>query len=309
MSRISRIATDVKYSLVQFLRNKQSVFFAIVFPVIFLIVLGYLLGGQAGPQTLYYVDSDGSQASKAFIGSLGYAGSIELEDGSGMDLSGALRDGKISAYIEIPPGFGESVVDSASGAGLKMYYDKSGASSSAIISVVRQAVDEFNMAGTKGPVTLDSQDVATESISYVDFLLPGILGMCIMFSALNETIGVIVKYRANGVFNMLSVTPMSTIEWNLSRIISGTLIVLFSVAVALGVAWLAFGVVPAVNILSVLLVLAGSVMFVGMGMIVAYLVEDVGSPNAVSLIITLPLMMVSGSLFPIDQLPYLVRFF
>jgi ABC-2 type transport system permease protein len=311
MSRISRIATDVKYSLVQFLRNKQSVFFAIVFPVIFLVVLGYLLGGQSGPATLYYVDGDGSQASRAFIGSLSYADSLDLKDGSGMDLPGALRDGKISAYIEIPPGFRESVSDNASGIGLKIYFDKSRASYPAIVSAVQQAVDKFNMdmAGTKGPVTLSSQDVATSSMNYIDFLLPGILGMCIMFSALNETIGIIVKYRANGVFNMLSVTPMSTIEWNLARIISGTLIVLVSVAFALGVAWLAFGVVPAMNILSVLLVLAGSVMFVGMGMIVAYLVEDVGSPNAVSLIITLPLMMVSGSLFPIDQLPYVIRFF
>jgi ABC-2 type transport system permease protein len=102
---------------------------------------------------------------------------------------------------------------------------------------------------------------------------------------------------------------MSTIEWNLARIISGTVIVLLSVAVALGVAWLAFGVLPGINILSVLLVLAGSVMFIGLGMIIAYVVEDVRSPNVVSLIITLPLMMVSGSLFPADRLPYLIRFF
>jgi len=309
MSRISRMATDIKYSLIQFLRNKQSVFFAIVFPVIFLIVLGYLLGGQSGPQTLYYADGDGSQASRAFITSLGSAGGFELRDGSGMDLAGELKDGKIPAYIEMPEGFGDSVADNSSGAGLKLYYDESKPSSTAIVSAVRQAVDEFNLAGMKGPVTLSVRDVATSGVNYVDFLLPGILGMCIMFSALNETIGVIVKYRANGVFNMLSVTPMSTIEWNLARIISGTLIVLVSVAVALGIAWLAFGVVPGINVLSVLLVLAGSVMFVGLGMIVAYVVEDVGSPNAVSLMITLPLMMVSGSLFPVDQLPHLLRFF
>ncbi len=198
MSRTTRMATDIKYSLVQFLRSRQSVFFSLAFPAIFLVILGYLLGGDT-------------------------------------------------------------------------------------------AVD-------------------TEGVGYIGYLLSGILGMCIMFSALNETIGVIVKYRANGVFNMLSVTPMSTIEWNLARIISGTLIVLLSVATALFVAWLAFGVVPGINVFSVLLILAGSVMFVGLGMIVAYVMEDVGSPNAVSLIITLPLMIVSGSLFPTDQLPYLVRF-
>ncbi len=192
------MATDIKYSLVQFLRNRQSVFFSLVFPAIFLVILGYLLGG-------------------------------DVAEGSG--------------------------------------------------------------------------------VSYMGYLLSGILGMCIMFSALNETMGTISKYRANGVFNMLSVTPMSTIEWNLARIISGTLIVLLSVAVALAAAWLAFGVLPAINVFSVLLVIAGAFMFIGLGMIIAYVFEDVRSPNMVALMITLPLMMVSGSLFPVSELPFLVQFF
>ena len=148
-----------------------------------------------------------------------------------------------------------------------------------------------------------------DDVSYMGCLLSGILGMCIMFSALNETMGTISKYRANGVFNMLSVTPMSTIEWNLSRIISGTIIVLLSVTVALAAARLAFGVLPAINVLSVLLVIVGSFMFIGLGMIIAYVFDDVRSPNMVSLMITLPLMMVSGSLFPVSELPFLVQFF
>jgi ABC-2 type transport system permease protein len=194
------MATDIKYSLVQFARSRQSVFFTLAFPAIFLVILGYLLGGDTAPS--------------------GVAG-----------------------------------------------------------------------------------------VSYIGYILSGILGMCIMFSALNETIGTISKYRANGVFNMLSVTPMSTIEWNMARIISGTLIVLLSIAVALAAAWVAFGVMPAINILSLLLMITGSFMFIGLGMIIAYVFEDVRSPNMVSLMITLPLMMVSGSLFPISQLPFLVQFF
>jgi ABC-2 type transport system permease protein len=200
MSRTTRIATDIKYSLVQFARNRQSVFFTLAFPAIFLVVLGYLLGGDEAPS--------------------GVAG-----------------------------------------------------------------------------------------VSYIGYLLSGTLGICIMFSALNETIGTITKYRANGVFNMLSVTPMSTIEWNLARIISGTIIVLLSIAVALAAAWVAFGVLPAINVLSVLLIVTGSFMFLGLGMIIAYVLEDIRSPNMVSLMITLPLMMVSGSLFPVSELPFLVQFF
>ena len=307
MSHISRILTDVKYSLIQFMRNRQSVFFAFVFPVIFLVVLGFLLGGQSGPQALYYTDGDGSQASMAFIASLNSSTGLSLVDGSGMDLAQKLKSGEISAYVEIPKGFGTNV----SGAGINVYYDKYKSTSPAIVSAVQQAVDEFNMgeAGTRELVTLSSRDVTTSSINYIDFLLPGILGLCIMFSALNEAIGVVSKYKANGIFSKLSMTPMSTIEWNVSRIISGTIIVILSVLVSLIVAWLAFGVLPGINIFSVLLVISGSVMFSGLGMIVAYLIDETLSPTAVSLTISLPLMLVSGSLFPTDELPFVLGFF
>lgn len=305
MSHISRILTDVKYSLIQFIRNRQSVFFAFVFPVIFLVVLGFLLGGQSGPQALYYADASGSQASIAFLGSLNST-SLDLINGSGMDLAEMLKEGQITAYMEIPQGFGDQ-----SGTGIKMYYDRYKSASPAMVSAVQQSVDEFNMgeAGTSEVVTLNTQDVATTSINYIDFLLPGILGMCIMFSALNEAIGVVSKYKANGIFSKLSMTPMSTIEWNVSRIISGTIVVILSVLVSLIAAWLAFGVLPGINVLSVLLVISGSVMFSGLGMIIAYLIDETLSPTAVSLTISLPLMLVSGSLFPTDQLPFVLGFF
>lgn len=314
MSRFTRIATDIKYSLVQFLRNRQSVFFAFVFPVIFLVVLGFLLGGQQGLETLYYLDNDRSQASDAFNAALNSTSGIVLLDGSGMSLAQMLEDGKISAYLEIPEGFANNTQANTSGNAsgvVKIYYDRYKATSPAIISAVQLAIDQYIMdrTGTRQVVTLSEEDVATQGSSNIGFLLPGILGLCIMFSAMNEAIGVVSKYKANGIFNKLSITPMSTFEWNVSRIISGTIIVMLSVLVSLAVAWLAFGILPGINVLSVLLILTGSVMFSGLGMIVAYIVDDTLSPTAVSLTISLPLMLVSGSLFPVDRLPFAMGFF
>ena len=88
---MSRITTDIKYSLIQFFRNRQSVFFAFIFPIMFLALAWFLFGGQSGPQTLYYVDGDGSQASMAFIGSLNSTrpeSYQRLRDGPGADAEG-----------------------------------------------------------------------------------------------------------------------------------------------------------------------------------------------------------------------------
>jgi ABC-2 type transport system permease protein len=189
----ARLLTDMRYSLLLFLRNRQSMFFSFVFPVLFMVALGYLLGGQA----------DRGQ---------------------------------------------------------------------------------------------------------VDFLLPGIIGMSIMFSAINGTTGSIVKYRANGVFRKISTTPLTGFELNASRIFAGTTVVLLSSAVSVLMAWLMFETTPEINTVSVLVLAAGSVTFVSMGMVAAYLIEDTDSVNVIAYVIIIPLILLSGSLFPTERLPGLLQF-
>jgi ABC-2 type transport system permease protein len=310
---MSRIITDIRYSLLQFFRNKQSVFFAFIFPIMFLVLAWFLFGGQSGSQALYYADGDSSQASVAFLASLNSTAGVHPVNGSGMDLAKMLKDGQITAYVEIPKGFGKSVEaanssGNSSGAGIMMYYDRSRSASSGIISAARHAVNEINMVygGTGEGIILSPIGVATSGTSYAEFLLPGILGIAIMGSAVDTTVSFIAKLRSSGVFRKLAITPMKRFEWNASRVVTGTIISMLSVLVSVIVAWLVFGVVPGISLAAVLLLLAGSVMFVGLGMIIAYIVKGEGSANA-ALTITLPLIFISGSIIPADQMPWFLK--
>jgi ABC-2 type transport system permease protein len=193
---LHRLATDIRFSLLMYARSRQSMFFSFVFPVLFLVVVWFLLGDQSS------------------------------------------RAGK----------------------------------------------------------------------DQVEYLLPGIISTCILFSAINSTVGSIVKYRANGTFRKLSTTPLSSYELNASRVISGMVVVLLSSAVSLLVTWLEFGVSPDINALSILMVITGSVTFVGLGMIMAYLIEDTDMVNTITYVVILPLIVLSGSLFPVQRLPQLLQF-
>ncbi|HUL62462.1 MAG TPA: ABC transporter permease [Methanocella sp.] len=189
----ARLFTDVRYGLLLFFRNRQAMFFAFVFPALFLLAVGYLLGGE----------SDRSR---------------------------------------------------------------------------------------------------------IDYLLPGIIGMCILFSAISGTTGAMVKYRANGVYRKLATTPLTGFERNVSQMASGLVVVGLSAAVSLLMAWLVFGAAPDINPVSVLVVIAGAVTFVCLGMVVAYLVDDADSLNAITYVVIIPLVLLSGSLFPVERLPHLLRF-
>jgi len=132
--------------------------------------------------------------------------------------------------------------------------------------------------------------------------------MCILFSAVNETMGTIVRYRAAGLLQKLAVSPLSSIEWNLSRVITGTILVILSVTAVLMAAILIFGIKPDLNVISVSLIIAGSFISIGLGMVMAYLIEDVDSVNSAAFTLVIPLMIISGSLFPVERLPYYLQF-
>ncbi len=142
----------------------------------------------------------------------------------------------------------------------------------------------------------------------IRYLLPGIIGMSVMFSAISGTTGTMVKYRANGVFRKIATTPLTGFELNASRTATGMLIVLLSAMITLLMTWLVFGVTPAVSIISVLVLVVGSITFVCLGMVIAYLLEDTDSVNAVTYVVVIPLILLSGSLFPVERLPDFLQF-
>jgi ABC-2 type transport system permease protein len=144
-------------------------------------------------------------------------------------------------------------------------------------------------------------------ISYLGYLMPGILGIAVMGSTIDLTVGVIAGYRAAGLLKKIATTPVSGVEWNLSRAITGLAVALLSVTASLLAAWLMFGYVPALNAIVIAMFVAGSIMSTGIGMLIVYLVRDREAANMASFTLTFPMILISGSIFPTEQLPDLLK--
>jgi ABC-2 type transport system permease protein len=303
---MSRIVSEVKYSLLAFFRNKGNLFWTFGFPIVMFLLMGFMYSMQSGPMTLYYADNDNSQASASFLNALNATGAVALSQDTSANLAQSLKDGRIGAYIEIPAGFGNDMSDQAQ---LKLYYDPTQQSAMALISIVQQVADAFNlkMAGAQERIAVVQQTVATTAVKPLDFVLPGIIGMALMMSSISSTVSVNVKNRARGVFRKLATTPMSRLEWNISKIISQTIIALLSVVVSLAFAWAIFGLHPNIDILTVVFILVGSLTFVGLGMIFAAVLKSEESAGTVSSMIMMPLMFLSGTFFSIDLMPSFLK--
>ncbi len=303
---MSKMLTEIKYSLLMFFRNKGNLFWTFGFPIVMLLLMGFMYSVQSGPLTLNYADNDHTQMSNEFIAALNATGAVQLQEGNERGSGCRLKDGKISGYLDIPVGFEK---DSGSAANIKLYYDKSQQTSMVLITIVQRVADAFNMklAGAQERITLDPKDVATTAMKPLDFVFPGIIGMSMMMSAITSTVGVNVKNRARGIFRKLATTPMSRLEWNTSKIISQTIITLLSVAISLAVAYAIFGIHVNIDIITVALVLTGTITFVGLGMIFAAILKSEESASSASTMIIFPLMFLSGTFFSIDLMPSFLK--
>ena len=299
---MSKIMAETKYSLLMFFRNKSNLFWTFGFPVVMLLLMGFMYSLQSGPLTLNYADNDHSPASAAFINAINATGAVSLQEGSAADYAQELKDGRIAAYLEIPEGFGNST---GTGASVMLYYDQSQQSSLVLTTIVRQATDALNleMAGAQQKIALEPQSVATSAMKPLDFALPGIIGMCMMMSAIMRTVGLNANCRARGIFRKLATTPLTRLEWNASKIISQAIVTLISVAISLALAYAVFGVHADINLLVIGLILVGTLTFVGLGMVFAGILKSEETASTASTMIIFPLMFLSGTFFSVDLMP------
>lgn len=149
---------------------------------------------------------------------------------------------------------------------------------------------------------------AASGMNYFDFLLPGILAIFITMTGAQMAAGTIVNYRKSGVFRKLATTPISNMEWIAARIIMWTILVLLSLAVAIFAAWLVIGIHPNINLITLLLMVAGTALFVGFGILVANFVKDEGAAFTVTMGTAFLLTLVSGTFIPVETMPWFLQY-
>lgn len=147
-----------------------------------------------------------------------------------------------------------------------------------------------------------------EGLRYIDWLLPGILGMNIMFSCLFGVGYVIVRYRKNGYLKRLSATPVTPLDFVLAQIVSRLLlIIVITVAVFLGTnAIFHFPMLGSYLDLFVLTVL-GCTAMVSIGLLVAARITSEELAGGVLNFVAWPMMLLCEVWFSLDGAPEWVR--
>jgi ABC-2 type transport system permease protein len=286
-------------------RNTSFWLSSILMAVISMAVFGWVFNPSAQEAfEMSIVDEDRSQSSSALVQAFDGLDNVELSKGDRDRELDALEEGDRSAVVIVPAGFDDGL--GRGQASVLAYYDNSdpvriGYVTNTVSSIVRGYSDK--VSGGSEAVTLDQQAVSTKSISYIDFLTPGMVGMTIMW--VNLGVGfLLVTWREQGILRRLGVTPLTPGALILTQASSFALISLTQTAIILTMGTLVFNVEITGSYLWLALTVAlGLAAFLSIGYLIGSLLRSVTSVNAAVNAIAFPMIFLGRSYFPIDPPP------
>jgi len=147
-----------------------------------------------------------------------------------------------------------------------------------------------------------------EPVRYVDWVLPGILGMNMMFSSLFGVGYVVVRYRKNGFLKRLRATPLRAIEFVMAQVASRiTLIMLITSFVYVGTKYFLDTRMEGSYLTLLLILFVGASALISMGLMIASRVTSEELAGGLLNMVTWPMMMLSGVWFSLESAGDLVR--
>ncbi len=156
--------------------------------------------------------------------------------------------------------------------------------------------------------TLQRQAIEGRAIRYVDWALPGILGMNMMFASLFGVGYVVVRYRMNGVLKRLHATPASAFEFLSAQVVSRLLLILAASAIIFAGCHAVLDFLMLGQYLDLLLVgVLGALAMISLGLVISSRSDSEEFAGGMLNLCTWPMMFLSEVWFPLDNAPAWVR--
>ena len=273
--------------LLESLRHPETIFWTFIFPILLAIVLGIAFRGEhPGPTNVVVVEGPGAVKTER---SLQADNGVRVEVLSRKAADQRLRTGR--ALVMVIPG--DPVV---------FRYDPTRPES----RLARERVDRIlqHAAGRTDPLGVSDNLVTEPGARYIDFLVPGLLGMNLMGGGLWGIGWVIVEDRIRKLLKLQLATPMRKRDFLLAHVLARLAFVPLEVVPLLFLSWLIFDVSSAGSLLSLTAVtVAGALAFAGLGTLIASRARTTATISGLINLATFPMIVVSGVFFSTSRFP------
>jgi ABC-type multidrug transport system permease subunit len=264
----------------EYLRDRASFGWNLVFPVLIVFALAVVFSGP--PRALFVVTAIGTESLPEIVKFPGVETIYDQQDKALDRLSRQQTDLVVK------------IVD-----GSLDYWVNGNSASGAILELLLKYTEDR---------PLQRGETDGEAIRYVDWVVPGILGMNMMYSALWGVGYVVVRYRQSGYLRRLKATPLTKFEFLSAQVLSRLLVTLTaSVIVFIGTnLMLDYKMVGSIALL-LLIALIGGLAMITLGLAIACRTESKEFADGLLNAITFPMLLLSGVWFSLDGSPEWVQ--
>ncbi len=315
-----RIFSDFKVFSRGYLRNKFGLFFGLVFPVILILIFGAIFaGGSTGKVNVYaqnldsgpFPSPEGQNLGAGFLKALNDSGTITVVTvDPSVDFSKYLKDHSVSDGILIPQNF---TLDYSTGhlVNVTIYGNPTSSTSGIVSGTVSGYANYFNLQRFNGTMVIgiESATVNTQQTKYIDFLIPGLIGFSILTSPMFSLVNISSEYKKTKLFKQLSLTPLTKMEWLLSKMMWYIVLTIAGFLLMVGVGIFAFGAHVAITPWIIPFLVLGPMLFAALGMLVGTVTKNPETAGVIGNIVTFPMMFLAGTFFPISSMPQYLQTF
>ena len=277
-------------------REPEVIFWVFIFPLLLALGLGIAFRNKPADVTSIAIVA-GPGADKAMALLEARKSSIRAEV---LNQSLALQGFRLGKY--------DLVVEPDTNGGFRYHYDPSRPES--VLS--RAEVDDAlqTAAGRTDPLPTTAVTSTEPGSRYIDFLIPGLLGMNLMNSGMWGIGFALVDMRQRKLLKRFVATPMRRSDFLLALTSSRLVLMLIEVALLLGFGVLVFHMRVLGSILTILLLGAiGAVAFGGLGLLTASRAQKIESVSGLINLVMMPMWIFSGVFFSYERFPAIVHSF
>jgi ABC-2 type transport system permease protein len=271
----------------EFLREPEAVIWVFIFPLVLAVALGFAFREKAPDRTpVAVVAGPGADAAAAALQRSPLLQARVMDATAGRE---ALRTGKISLLV-VP------------GPPAVFHFDETRPDS----RIARLAADDALQrgAGRADPVPVREELVKEKGARYIDFLIPGLLGMNLMGTGVWSIAFSVTTARSRKILKRLLATPMRKTDYLLAQMLARLGFLILEVTVLVGFGWIIFGVAVRGSLLLLLVIcLLGAMCFCGLGLLIASRVNTIEGASGLANLLMMPMWLLSGVFFSSERFP------
>jgi len=277
-------------------REPEVVFWVFIFPLLLAAGLGIAFRNKPADITsVVVIEGAGAQKTLAMLQSSSAHSTVRA---TVLDRAAALKGfhfGKYDLAIEANPD-----------GGYTYYYDP--ARPESVLSRAEIDAALQSAAGRKDALATSSQSSSEPGSRYIDFLIPGLLGMNLMNSGMWGVGFALVEMRQRKLLKRFVATPMRRSDFLLALTSSRLILMVIEVGLLLGFGVLVFHMRVQGSILSVILLGSlGAVAFGGVGLLTACRAQKIETVSGLINVVMMPMWIFSGVFFSYDRFPVIAH--